>query len=113
MLPEVETAIEAAFDEEEIVCEVICPMQLYPFDARPVVDSVSRSGRLLIVEEGLNFAAFGAEVVSAICEQNPGALQMVKRIGAPRHPIPSCGPLEKELLQHEASIRRTIVEMLR
>jgi 2-oxoisovalerate dehydrogenase E1 component len=112
-LPDVEEAIARAFDENEIVCEVICPLQLYPFDSRAVVESIRRTGRLLIVEEGASFAAFGAEVVSQICESAPGVLTALRRLGAPRHPIPSCGPLEKELLPCEQSIRRAIAEVCR
>jgi 2-oxoisovalerate dehydrogenase E1 component len=112
-LPDVEQAIAAAFDEDEIACEVICPLQLFPFDPRPVLESIRRSGRLLVVEEGASFAAFGAEVVSQICERAPGALKALRRLGAPPHPLPSCGALEKELLPCERSIHREIVEICR
>jgi 2-oxoisovalerate dehydrogenase E1 component len=111
LLQEIEQAVERVFDEEEIVCEIVCPTRLYPFDPWPVVDSVRQSGRLLVVEEGVSFAAFGSEVVSQICERCPGELRALRRLGAPRHPIPSSGPLEKQLLPGEESVRRAIVEM--
>ena len=111
ILSDVEQAIQMAFDEQEIACEVLCPLQLYPLNPWPIVDSVRRTGRLLVVEEGLTFSAFGAEVVSQICELAPGSLHRVKRLGAPRHPIPSCGPLEKQLLPGEGAIARAIVEI--
>lgn len=111
MLPDVEQAVLAAFDEEEIVCEVVCPLQLYPFEPSAVADSVARSGRLLVVEEGLSFSAFGAEVVSQLCELLPGGLRALKRLGSPQHPIPSCGPLEKDVLPGEKSIRRAITDI--
>jgi 2-oxoisovalerate dehydrogenase E1 component len=111
LLPDVERAIQTAFDEDEIVAEVICPTQLYPFDPWPVVESVGRSSRLLVVEEGLSFSAFGAEVIAEICERAPGALRGVRRIGAPAHPLPSCGPLERALLPSETSIRCAMQEL--
>lgn len=98
MLPEVEAALDPLFDEEEVVCEVICPTQLYPLNLKPIAESVLRSGRLLIAEEGLGFAAFGAEVIAQLAEVVPGALRQVRRIASPNHPIPSCGSLEKLLL---------------
>jgi hypothetical protein len=49
--------------------------------------------------------------VSQVCELCPGALHALKRLGAPGHPIPSCGPLEKEVLPGERSIRQAIVEI--
>jgi 2-oxoisovalerate dehydrogenase E1 component len=111
LLPEVEQAISEAFDAEEIICEVICPTQLYPFDPAAVVDSVRATGRLLIIEEGASFSAFGAEVVSQLSEHSPGILRALKRLSAPGHPIPSCGPLEKELLPGTPHLRLAITEM--
>ena len=98
MLAEVEKALDPLFDEDEIACEVICPTQLYPLDLRPILESVARTGRLLVAEEGLGFAAFGAEVVAELVERAPGALRRLKRLASPEHPIPSCGPLEKQVL---------------
>jgi 2-oxoisovalerate dehydrogenase E1 component len=104
MLPDVEKAVDTLFEEHEIACEVICPMQLYPLDLGPILESVLKSRRLLLVEEGLGFAAFGAEVAAQLLEEAPGVLEAMSRIASPEHPIPSCGPLEKELLPGEKHI---------
>jgi 2-oxoisovalerate dehydrogenase E1 component len=98
MLPDVEAALGPLFDDHEVVAEVICPAQLFPLDMRPIVESVRKSGRLLIVEEGQGFAAFGAEVLGQIAEVAPGILKRCRRLAAPGHPIPSCGPLERAIL---------------
>ena len=112
MLTDVEQAVVSAFDEEEIICEVVCPIQLYPLNPSPILESVRRTRRLLVVEEGLSFSAFGAEVIAEVCELAPGTLSRVRRLAAPRHPIPSCGPLEKQLLPGAASIARAITEIV-
>ncbi len=112
MLLDVEKAVEKLFDEHEIICEAICPTQLYPLNPWPIVESMRSSGRLLIVEEGLSFAAFGAEVVAQIHESVPGVLKAVRRLASPRHPIPSCGPLEKEVLPAASHIIATVREMI-
>jgi pyruvate/2-oxoglutarate/acetoin dehydrogenase E1 component len=88
-------------------------VQLYPLDPWPVVESVRRTGRLLVVEEGLSFAAFGAETIAQILESAPGAIRRVKRVASPRHPIPSCGPLEKALLPGPAHIVAAAKEIAR
>ncbi len=98
MLPDVERAVETLFDEHDIICEVICPTRLYPLDPWPIVGSIERTGRLLVVEEGVSFAAFGAEVAARMAELCPGSLKALKRVSSPEHAIPSCGPLEKQLL---------------
>jgi len=110
-MPEAEKAVDRLFEEHEIVAEVICPTQLYPFDPRPVAESVARSGRLLVVEEGLAFAAFGAEAIAQVIERAPGALKKVRRLASPTHPIPSCGPLEKAVLPGAEHIVAAGVEM--
>lgn len=112
MFPDVEEAVEKLFVDHEILAEVICPLQLYPFNPQPVIESVKRTGRLLIVEEGHAFAAFGAEAVAEIMERKPGVLRHLKRLAAPPHPIPCCGPLEKEILPNPESIVSSAVELL-
>lgn len=112
MLPDVEQAVDRLFEEHEIACEIICPMRLYPLDLNPILESVLRSRRLLLVEEGLGFAAFGAEVAAQILEHAPGALEVLARIASPEHPIPSCGPLEKELLPGQKQIIHRAREMV-
>jgi 2-oxoisovalerate dehydrogenase E1 component len=111
MLVDVEKALDTLFDEDEIACEVICPTQLYPLDYRAILESVRRTGRLLIAEEGLNFAAFGAEVVAQIMERSPGALKALRRLASPEHPIPSCGPLEKLVLPGTGHVVAAIREL--
>ncbi len=98
MLPDAEKAVDTLFEEYDIIAEIICPIQLYPLNPWPVIESVQHSGRLIVVEEGHNFAAFGSEVISQMMLHSPGALKKLERVGPPLHPIPSCGPLEKALL---------------
>jgi 2-oxoisovalerate dehydrogenase E1 component len=104
MLPYVEQAVTRAFDELEILAEVICPTQLYPLDAWPVIESLEQTRHILIVEEGLPFAALGAELLAQISELAPGVLRTAKRLAPPGQPIPSCAPLESELLPNPDSI---------
>lgn len=112
MLPEVEAAADKLLDEHEIICEVVCPIQLYPLDPWPIIDSIRESCRLLVVEEGQNFAAFGAEVIAQIQESAPGILRCVRRLGPPRHPIPSCGVLEKKVLPGERHVIEAALDMM-
>lgn len=112
MLPEAEKAAALLFDRHEVVAEIICPTQLYPFDPRPLLESLARTGRLLVAEEGHGFAAFGAEALAQVVEHAPGLLRRVRRLAAPDHPIPSCGPLEKALLPGADHLVRAALELL-
>ena len=111
MLADVEKALDPLFDQHEIVAEVICPAQLYPFNPSPLIESIQRTGRLLIAEEGIPFAAFGAEAVARVMELAPGALKAVRRLASPLHPIPSCGPLEKTVLPGTPQVVAAAVEL--
>lgn len=112
MLPEVEAAVERLFDEHELVAEIVCPVRLYPLALDPITESVRASRRLLLVEEGLGFAAFGAEVAAQLVEHAPGVLGALARVAAPEHPIPSAGPLEKQLLPGTAQVIRAARELV-
>jgi 2-oxoisovalerate dehydrogenase E1 component len=113
MLPDVEAAVYRLFDEHEVICEVICPTQLYPFNPWPVVESVANSNRLLVAEEGIGFAAFGAEVAAQVQELAPGVLHRLGRLASPNHPIPSCGPLEKALLPGKDQVVDAVLNLIR
>lgn len=112
ILPDAEQAAEQLFEDHEIVCEVVCPVQLYPFNLWPVLQSINKSGRLLAVEEGLSFAALSAEVIAQLCEQAPNSLQRVRRLASRRHPIPASRLLENQTLPTTESIVAAVVDFL-
>jgi pyruvate dehydrogenase E1 component beta subunit len=68
---------------------------IYPWDREAVFRSVRRTGRLLVVHEAVEVAGFGAEVAATVAEHLFDALKgPVRRLGAPRVPIPYAPPLE-------------------
>jgi 2-oxoisovalerate dehydrogenase E1 component len=113
LLQDVEKAVDRLFEEHDIVCEVICPIQLYPLNVGPIVESLAVTGRLVVVEEGHGFAAFGSEVVARVHELAPGTLKKSRRVCAPEHPIPACKPLEVELFPGEAQVVQAVREVAR
>lgn len=98
LLTEVEAAAVKLFDEWEIIAEVICPARLEPFDARAVVESARRTGRLVVAEEGQSFAGFGAEVVATVAAVLPRGLRSARRVGPLAVPIPAAASAEREAL---------------
>ncbi len=61
-------ALEAAdqLAEEGIEVEVIDPRTLRPLDDPPIIESVIRTGRLLVVHEAVETGGFGGEVVARV-----------------------------------------------
>ncbi len=53
---------------EGIEAEVVDPRTLKPLDARPIVDSVCKTGRVLIVHEACKTGGFGGELAAVIAE---------------------------------------------
>lgn len=93
----VHTALEAATElaEHGIDAEVIDLRTLWPWDEAAVLDSVSRTGRLLVAHEAVGVSGFGAEIVASVCEQLHAALRAPpRRVTAPRVPIAYSPPLE-------------------
>ena len=112
-LHETEKAADKLFDEHEVIAEIVCPIQIYPLNYRPIVDSVKRSGRLLVVEEGQAFCGFGAEVVSAVHQALQGMPLTARRIGAKPHPLASSKAAELDSLPGADTIVAGVVEMMR
>lgn len=108
LLEEVEKAIELAFEEEEIFCEIICPSQISPINIKPIIQSVTTTKSLLTIEEGSNIASYSSEVAARILEQNV-QLKSFRRL-ANNEIIPSAAKAELEILPNRNSIFEKIKE---
>jgi pyruvate/2-oxoglutarate/acetoin dehydrogenase E1 component len=99
-------------EREEINLELIFPLAISPLDLAPIIDSVSRTGRLLVVEEGASGFDLASEVIAAACMAGAGrgALR-ARRIGAKPVPIPSAAELERGVLPSEAEIQAACLEL--
>jgi pyruvate dehydrogenase E1 component beta subunit len=94
IMPSVEQAA-ATLAGEGIAADVIDLRTLWPWDQDAVLASVEKTGRLLVVQEAVSVAGFGAEVVSTVVERlGPARVKAARRLGAPRIPIPFSPPLE-------------------
>ena len=109
MLEDVEKAVQLAFDEADILCEIICPACLHPLDISPVAESVNKTGRLLMVEEGAGFAALGAEIIATLAEHS---IPVKKTMRMNNHTIIPCSfTAENNLLPNPQTILQSIKEL--
>jgi pyruvate dehydrogenase E1 component beta subunit len=103
------TRAAAALCAEGIRADVWDLRSIWPWDEEAMLASVSRTKRLLVVHEAVEAGGFGAEVVARVVSRlGPGALRCVRRLGAPRIPIPFSPPLETTLRVTEAKIAAAI-----
>jgi 2-oxoisovalerate dehydrogenase E1 component len=88
-------ACETLFEEHDLVAQAIVPMQVFPFDVRPLLEVLRAGSTLVLVEEGQGFGGFGAEILAQLAEVDPQLLGRVRRITAAPICIPASGVLEK------------------
>ena len=99
----------AALAAKGIEVEVIDLRTLWPWDQEMVLDSVRRTGRLLVVQEAVTVAGFGAEVAASVAERLWDRLKApVRRLGAPRAPISYAPPLEDLLRVAPAQVAAAV-----
>jgi pyruvate/2-oxoglutarate/acetoin dehydrogenase E1 component len=80
---------------EGIEAEVIDPRTLVPLDLDTIVESVSRTHRLVIAHEAVQHGGFGAEIAAAVQGAAFDDLDApIERVGAPFTPVPFSPPLE-------------------
>jgi pyruvate/2-oxoglutarate/acetoin dehydrogenase E1 component len=89
----------AADDEGPASLEVIDLRSLVPLDMETVIESVRRTGRLLIVHEAVQDFGAGAEIAARVADELFDELRApVRRLGAPAVPMPFSPELERALL---------------
>ncbi len=94
-------ALEAAerLQKEGISVEVIDPRTIVPFDEQTLLESVSKTGRLLIVDEAQQFCGFSAEAAAIVSSKAFDSLDApVSRLGALHTPHPFNPVLEAAML---------------
>lgn len=111
-LPHALAAAEEA-SRRGVGVEVIDLRTLWPWDEAAVAASLSRTGRLLVVQEGVLAGGFGGEIVARMAERLGPDLRAVKRMGAPRIPVPFAPTLEAEVTPQVSAIADAIIEMAR
>ncbi len=100
-------ALEAADElaKQGISAEVIDPMTLVPFDKETVINSVKKTGRMVIVHEAHRTAGWGAEVAAMVTEEAFRYLDAPPvRLGTKACPLPFNVELENAATPQVADI---------
>ena len=95
----VHRALEAASElEGEVDVEVIDLRSLKPLDTETIVESVSKTGRLVVVDEDYRSFGVTGEIVAVAAEEGLSNLESVTRVAMADTPIPYARPLENEVI---------------
>src|SRR5712664_1352210 len=82
--------------KEGISVEVIDPRTLAPLDIDTILESVHKTGRLLVADETYSPCAIGAEIAAQVMDRGFDDLDApVRRLNGVHAPMPNSPPLEK------------------
>lgn len=101
-----EAAKQLAADGIEL--EVIDPRTLKPMDMQPIINSVKKTGRLLVVHEAVKTGGFGGEVVAGVAESEAfDYLEApIRRLASLDIPVPYNEKLETAMIPQVDDIIR-------
>jgi pyruvate dehydrogenase E1 component beta subunit len=89
--------------------EVIDLRSLVPLDRDAILESVGRTGRLVVVDEDYLSYGMSGEVVATITDRDPSLLRApVQRVAVPDVPIPYAHGLEQAVLPNAGRIEAAI-----
>jgi pyruvate/2-oxoglutarate/acetoin dehydrogenase E1 component len=102
----------SAADDSAVSLEVIDVRSLVPLDIDTILDSVSRTGRLLVVHEAVQEFGAGAEVAARVADElYDELLAPVRRLGTPWVPMPFSPELERSLLPNAQRIAEAALRL--
>ena len=110
----IDSLLAARFlDTKGISCEVIDMRSILPWDKKTILESVSKTKRLLVADTGhLSFGVTG-EIITTVVEDLWGQLSAKPiRIGFPDIPVPSAPGLSKQYYPGPAEISVEICKSL-
>jgi acetoin:2,6-dichlorophenolindophenol oxidoreductase subunit beta len=100
--------------KEGISVEVLDPRTLKPLDTDAIIQSVKKTGRVLIVHEANVFCGFGAEIAATIAEHAMGAVRApIRRLGSAETHAPVNRVLERQVIPTDQTITDMIRSMMK
>jgi 2-oxoisovalerate dehydrogenase E1 component len=111
----VEKALRAAreLEKKKYSIEVIDIRTIVPLDTETILNSVKKTGKVIVFHEDTKFLGMGAEIASQIAEFAFEYLDApIKRVAGLHIPIPFSPPLEKTALPQDDWILKAAEEML-
>jgi pyruvate/2-oxoglutarate/acetoin dehydrogenase E1 component len=106
-------AVAAELQDDGISAEVIDPRTLIPLDKETIFESVMKTGRVVIANEGPKRGGVSGEISALISQNCFGSLKApIKRVGAANVPIPF-GINEIHVLPNKDDIMAAVREVLR
>ena len=100
-------ALSAAskLEEQGITVEVVDPRTIQPLDLATIVESVKRTGRLIVASDDVKTGGIGSEIAAAVMEEAFDSLDApILRVAAPHMSIPFSPALEQAYMPNAQKI---------
>lgn len=111
MVPKALQAAES-LARESLSVEVIDPRTVAPLDLQTILESVSRTGRLLIADESFAPCGVGAEIAARVADQGFDRLDApIRRLNGAHTPTPYSPPLEAAVVPSLESLTQAIRDL--
>lgn len=105
-------SVAGEFAKEGIEIEIIDPRTLKPLDKESILESVRKTGRLIVADEGQVTCGVTSEISAIVAEEAIEYLEApVLRVGSPDTPVPFSPPLEKIYIPDEEDVREAVHRM--
>lgn len=112
MVPRALRAAEQ-LEADGVSVEVIDPRTLAPLDVDTILESVRKTGRLLIADETFAPCGVGAEIAAQVMDQGFDDLDApIRRLNGAHTPTPYSPTLEKAVVPDEAAVVRAIRDLV-
>jgi len=99
--------------KENISVEVIDPMTVKPLDKETIIESVKKTGRLIIADEGWIYCGLASEISAIVAEEAIDYLDApIIRVAAPDTPCAFSLPLEDAYIPGEEEIRSALKKVI-
>jgi pyruvate dehydrogenase E1 component beta subunit len=105
-------SVAEEFAKDGIEIEIVDPTTLRPMDKKSILESVKKTGRLIVADEGPVTCGVTSEISAMIAEEAIGYLHApILRVGSPDTPVPFSPPLEKIYIPDEEDVREAVHKM--
>ena len=112
MVPEALAAADSLASSKGIEVEVVDPRTIQPLDRRTIVDSVKKTGRLVVASDDMKTGGVGAEIGATVYEEAIDYLKApLVRVCSPDIPVPFTPPLEREYMPNAQKLEQAIVTL--
>jgi len=105
MTPKALEAAKELASSSGIDSEVIDLRSIRPLDEKTIIESVTKTGRLLIVHEACQTGGIGGEIAAVVARDALGYLDApIERVAAPDTPVPFSPTLEDFFIPHTKTL---------